>query len=385
MKHKILSIVSYSILPYSSGGQKSIAQFNEFLGSQCDFTVISTSANDLSLVRNYTMLPWLRNGLLKFFQFSIIFKVYQLIKRKGIQCCIIEHPYMGWLGWIIRRICKIPLVVHTHNIEFLRFKSVGKKWWIILMWYERWILQSADIVFCISEEDKSYMINNLFVDSKKCHVITFGLPIPSIPIDKEEARKIVGIQHNINKEEAIILFNGVLNYEPNSNAVRNILQFINPLLLTQSNLKYKIIICGRSLPTEFNELKNIQNLIYAGLVPDIELYFKAADIFINPVLSGGGIKTKLVEALGFGTTVISAETGAIGCDVEVCGNKLVVIKDNDWDAFANAIIQNLQHPSKTPDSFYDKYYWGNITKKALDIITKPSECYPITTQTFFSN
>ena len=368
MKKKILSIVSYSILPYSSGGQKLVAQFYEFLGEQCNFTVIGTSGNDLSLVRNYTLLPWMRNGLIKFFQFSLFGKISHLIKKNEIQYCMIEHPYMGWLGWLIRWNCKIPLIVHTHNIEFLRFKSLGKKWWFILMWYEKWILRSADLIFCISEEDMLYMNNHLSVDATKCHVITFGLPILSIPSDKIESGEIVRIQHKINVDEAIILFNGALSYGPNTNAVKNIIENINPLLLTFPNFKYKIIICGKGLPKELNGLINIQNVIYTGFVPDIELYFKAADIFINPVLSGGGIKTKLVEALGFGTTVISAETGALGCDLEVCGKKLVVIKDNDWEAYANAIVQNLQYPIKTPDSFYDKYYWGNITKKALETI-----------------
>jgi glycosyltransferase involved in cell wall biosynthesis len=371
LKKKIASIVSYQILPYFSGGQKSIAQFNEFLGEKCELTVFSTSSNDINLANNYTMLPWLRSNILKFFDLSLFFKISAYIKSNGIQYIMLEHPYMGWLGWLIRLSCKIPLIVHTHNIEFLRFKSVGKKWWPILMWYEKWVLNTADIVFCISEEDKQYMINNLSIDADKCNVITFGLPFPSIPSDKSSCGEIVRKQHNINKDESIILFNGLLSYYSNANAVRDIVEDINPLLI-HSDLGYKIIICGKGLPEEFNGLKDYadKNIIYAGLVPDIELYFKAADIFINPILSGGGIKTKLVEALGFNTTVISAETGAIGCDRVACGDKLVVVKDKDWETFAEEIINKLKQPIQTPDSFYEKYYWGNITKKALDALPK---------------
>ncbi len=369
MKKKIASIVSYQILPYFSGGQKSIAQFNEFLGTQSDLTVFSTSNNDCSLAKNYTLLPWMKSGKLKFFQLSLFFKISSFIKTNQIKYLIIEHPYMGWLGWLIKKSCNIPLVVHTHNIEYLRFKSVGKLWWPILMGYEKWVLNMADIVFCISEEDKQFMIKELSVKESKCHVITFGLPIPSIPNDKQVCSDTVRKLHNIDTKEAIILFNGQLNYGPNLNAVNDILNHINPLLL-KSGLAYKIIICGKFLPEELNGLKDYanKNIIYAGMVPDIELYFKAADIFINPVLSGGGIKTKLVEALGYNTTVISAATGAIGCDREASGDKLVVIKDNDWAAFTKAIIEKLNQPITTPDSFYAKYYWGNITKKALDCL-----------------
>ena len=369
MKKKIASIVSYQILPYVSGGQKSIAQFNEYLGKQSELTVFSTSSNEHTLTKNYTMLPWMKSSKMKFFQLSLFFKISSFIKANGIKYFMLEHPYMGWLGWLIKQSCNITLIVHTHNIEYLRFKSVGKVWWPILFRYEKWVLNMADIVFCISEEDKQFIINKLLVEESKCHVITFGLPLPSVPTDKLSCAETVRKRHSIKDGESIILFNGLLNYYPNLNAIKDILTHINPLLL-KSGLAYKIIICGKALPIEFNGLKDYadKNIIYAGLVPDIELYFKAADIFINPVLSGGGIKTKLVEALGYNTTVISAATGAIGCDKEASGDKLVIIKDNDWEAFANAIVEKLQQPITTPDSFYAKYYWGNITKKALDCL-----------------
>jgi len=369
LKKKIAAIVSYQILPYSSGGQKSIAQFNEFLGNQSDLTVISTSNNNVGLTKNYKMLPWMKSNVLKFFDLSLFFKLSTFIKEKGIKHLIIEHPYMGWLGWLLRWHCKVTLIVHTHNIEYLRFKSVGKKWWPILKWYEKWVLNTADIVFCISEEDKQYMINQLSIKKDKCTVITFGLPLASIPTDKKACAKIVRTAHNIKENESIILFNGLLSYPPNANAVKAIVESINPLLIN-SGLNYKIIICGKNLPPEFNELKEYvdKNIIYTGLVPDIELYFKAADLFINPILSGGGIKTKLVEALGFNTTVISAETGALGCDKAASGDKLVVVSDNDWETFAKRIITQLKQPIDTPNTFYDMYYWGNITKKALDTL-----------------
>ena len=368
---KILSIVSYPILPYFSGGQKSIAQFNEFLGTQAELTVISTNNNNHALAESYAMLPWMSSGKIKFFQLSLFPKITNYIKANGIQYIMLEHPYMGWLGWLIRWSCRIPLIIHTHNIEFLRFKSVGKPWWPILMWYERWVVNTADKVFCISEEDRQYMIDELGVNQAKCHVITFGLPYATIPSDKLACGKVIRAQYGIKESEAIILFNGLLNYFPNTNAVRDIIENINPILI-EKGLSYKIIICGKGLPDEFNSLKDFEdkNIIYAGLVPDIELFFKAADIFINPVLSGGGIKTKLVEALGFNTTVISAETGAVGCDKEACGDKLVIIKDNDWNDFAEAIVLKLQEPIQTPDSFYAKYYWVNITKKALEALSQ---------------
>jgi glycosyltransferase involved in cell wall biosynthesis len=90
------------------------------------------------------------------------------------------------------------------------------------------------------------------------------------------------------------------------------------------------------------------------------MYFKAADIFLNPVQSGGGIKTKMVEAIGFGTTVIATAAGAKGIDKAVCGDKLIIVADSNWKEFADAVISIPDTTIRTQADFYDIYFWGNI-------------------------
>ena len=171
-----------------------------------------------------------------------------------------------------------------------------------------------------------------------------------------------------------MLFNGSLNYLPNIEAVNYILDFINPALLKISGFKYKIIICGKGLPASFDNLNAYKNsnIIYAGFVDDINIFFKGSDIFLNPVISGGGIKTKLVEALGNGLTSVSTEAGAFGIPKNISAEKLTVTKDHDWDAFVNAII-NANITAETQPAFFNHFYWGNIAAKAAEIISLKSK------------
>ena len=161
----------------------------------------------------------------------------------------------------------------------------------------------------------------------------------------------------------------MLNYKPNLDALRAILDEINPLLISNTAFHYKIIICGNHLPEEMNSLMSYtdKNIIFAGFVPDIEMYFKAADIFLNPVQSGGGIKTKMVESIAYGTTVIATETGATGINRSICGEKLYVVPDNDWNKFAEWVAKSAAHQSVTPSSYYAEYYWGTIIKRLLTL------------------
>ncbi|MBK7560875.1 MAG: glycosyltransferase family 4 protein [Chitinophagaceae bacterium] len=135
----------------------------------------------------------------------------------------------------------------------------------------------------------------------------------------------------------------MLDYRPNLDALNVILHEINPLLLKQDGFRYKIIISGKRLPEALNALKDYadKNIIYTGFTEDITTYLEATDIFLNPVQSGGGIKTKMVEAIGYGATVISTKTGAAGIERKVCGQKLVSVPDNDWEVFAKKIIEHV--------------------------------------------
>jgi glycosyltransferase involved in cell wall biosynthesis len=103
-----------------------------------------------------------------------------------------------------------------------------------------------------------------------------------------------------------------------------------------------------------------RNIIYAGFVEDISTYYKGADLFLNPVLSGGGVKTKIIEAIAYGTTVISTKTGAEGIVREVCGDKLQVVNDENWEMFIKIIVENNTPVLATPQEYYTYYYWENI-------------------------
>jgi polysaccharide biosynthesis protein PslH len=365
---KLLAIAPYQYLPYFSGGQKSIAQFLDYLGREIDLTVISVSENDTSLIKSYKHLAWLKKrSSSKYFDLSLVSKLTALIKKEKFDAVIWEHPYYTWLADILKRRTGIKTMLHIHNIEYQRFQSTGKWWWPILRIYERRFFRIADQIFFVSPDDKNFAIKNWNINQEKCVEVAFGVEISKYPDDKDSCKKVVREIHKISHDEAILLFNGLLDYKPNLNALFTILKEINPILFHHRNFKYKIIVCGKRLPAALNELKEYadRNIIYAGFVDDIEMYFKGADLFLNPVQSGGGIKTKMVEAIAFGTTVITTETGAMGIHRDICRKKLVVVPDNKWNEFAEAIVNNTDNVEITPTSYYEYYYWGSIVKKVL--------------------
>lgn len=304
----------------------------------------------------------------------LFFKLKEIIKQNKITDLIIVHPYYGWLAWLLKKSTGVKLSLLSHNIEAERFKSMGKWWWKMLWFYEKNTHKIIDHNFFVTQEDLDFAINNYNLDAAKCEVITYGIDWEQPPTDiekKEAADKIRG-KYNINLTDKILLFNGTLDYKPNIEAIEYLIKNINPLLLNNKDFRYKIIICGKGLPTFYNELKNYssQNIIYAGFVDDINMFFKGADVFLNPVITGGGIKTKLVEALGNNLTSISCTSGAYGIPEEIAKNKLTVVNDFNWVCFAQAVF-NADIQAIIPSSFFNYFYWGNIAAKAAKIISNP--------------
>ncbi|MEJ8843384.1 glycosyltransferase family 4 protein [Lacibacter sp. H375] len=366
---KVLNIVPYPYLPYFSGGQKLIAHFNHYLGEQCVLHVAGTADNNAALANTYNFHPILRKGRFRYADISSFFPLQKLIKKEQIDTVIIEHPYLGWLGWLLKITCKIKLIIHTHNIEYERFRNFGKSWWPVLKSYESIVLRMADKVFCITEDDRQWMINNMKLQADKCIVVPYGITQKQMPDDKQHCKNALAKRHHFDPKHALFLFNGLLDYKPNLDALTAILEQINPLLL-KTNLQYNIIITGKRLPAELNELKawNQHHIHYAGFVDDIDLYFKAADLFLNPVQSGGGVKTKMIEAIACGTTVISTKTGAIGIEPSVTGEKLIIVADNDWNSFAKEILKHAQQQSNTPADYYQYYNWQHIAEQVVSSV-----------------
>ena len=353
------------------GGHKFNALFYQYLSGLIPVTIISTRNNEVPADLNARFIPLLANSRLRYINPFLFFSIKRELGKNNSSHLVFIHPYYGWLAALFKWFTNIQLVIHSHNIEALRFKSMNKWWWKIMWQYEKFTHSLADYNFFITEDDRQYAIENYKLDPGKCHLLTYGIEMDRLPSQevKNVARQQLQKIHSISPAEKILIFNGTLNYKPNLDAVDVILEEINPLLI-KSGYPYKIIICGKDLPPRYNMLEShsVQNIIYAGFVEDINIYFAGADIFINPVTGGGGIKTKLVEALGYNLNAVSTKSGAAGIGKELSGNKLRIIPDGDWKSFSTEILQ-FNDKENTPPAFFNHFYWANIAQHAVNSLT----------------
>lgn len=365
----VLCLVSYNFLPAKMGGQKGIASFFTFFAQYVNIVCVTTKSNQPGAA-NYPVLNILSNSILRYINIFYFFTLRRLIKQYNITHLQIEHPYYGWLAILVQRFCRVKLIVHSHNIEGERFKSTGKWWAGILLGYEKLVHRCADYIFFVTEEDRQYSITRFKAGAAKCLTTPYGIEWKQAPTTEEraEAKAVLQKQYKFGPNDTVLFLNGSFNYKPNLDALLYVLERLNPLLLANKGFVYKIFICGKGIPASITS-KNYPNVFIAGFVDDISVYFKGSDIFLNPLSTGGGIKTKLVEALGYNLYVVSLRDGAIGIPAGVTGDKMVVIPDdNDLQAFAEAVIALQGKTSVIPAPYFDYFYWGDIARNAAAFI-----------------
>lgn len=364
----LLTIAPYNFLPAHTGGQKAMFLLYKYIARKVNITCVSTQTNDLSKAP-FEVLPLFSDSPLRYINPLYFFKLKKLIRKRDISHVSIEHPYMGMLGLMLKNMCEVKLIVRSHNIEAVRFKSLNKWWWPLLQWYERYVHRRADHSFFITEEDRLYAVEHYKLAENKTSVLTYGSEIAqsmSIQEKKEEVKKIKAA-YKVPQEMPLLLFNGSFNYEPNLNALQLLLNKILPLLLEKTT-NFHLLVCGKNIPESIMNTAFPQTTI-AGFVDDIDAVFKGSDIFLNPVWQGGGIKTKLVEALCYSCSAVSFENGAIGIPENIVDGKISIVDDEDSGAFADAVIHQASTTDHVvPHKFYFHFAWENIAQRFVDKI-----------------
>ena len=363
---KVLTIVSYPFLHATTGGEICTLGLHNELAKTNEVTVYTVKPYFANFTPpNFELITNLPFKASRYINIFVFFKILKLIKAKQIDIVFFEQTWYGWLLLLLKTFTNKKIVVRAHNIEHLRFKSIGKPWWKLLYFYEKLTYKKAHQVFFLTEEDRQKAIEVFKLKSEKTQVIPYGVDLKTLPIKNENAEAEIKLRHQINEKDNIILFYGTMGYKPNNDAVLYLLNKLQPALQKHPNFYYKILVCGKNLPfTIEQKIKANPSIIYCGFVADLNQYIDAAKVVLNPILSGGGVKTKAIDALARNANLVSTETGAIGIDKAVCGNKLYVVNDNDVEGFATAIIKYCKVTNTNiPKQFYETYNWSKIIER----------------------
>ncbi len=145
------------------------------------------------------------------------------------------------------------------------------------------------------------------------------------------------------EHEKSLLFLGTLNWHPNVDAMMFFLDEVWELL-RQAVPDVKLHIVGANAPRKLTELAARKaGVRMHGFVDDVRPYFAQAQIFVCPIMDGGGTKLKLLDAFAMGKAVIAHPIALEGIDA-VPGTH-VEIAETPSD-FVRVIKELLDDPAR---------------------------------------
>ena len=130
-----------------------------------------------------------------------------------------------------------------------------------------------------------------------------------------------------------------MDYLPNIEGVNWFLETIYPGLI-KSTPGVPVFLAGKNMPEEIFKMAN-DKLKVSGRIDDARNYLSDKQIMIVPLLSGGGMRVKIIEGMAMGKTIISTTVGAEG--IKYKHNKNILIADTPQE-FIDAIIHCVNNP-----------------------------------------
>jgi glycosyltransferase involved in cell wall biosynthesis len=139
-----------------------------------------------------------------------------------------------------------------------------------------------------------------------------------------------------------VTFIGGLHYAPNAEGILWFAKEVFPLVL-RSVPDAILTVIGKQPPAELQTLGILpQKLAVTGYVADPTPLLTESAVSIVPLLAGGGMRVKILDAWTWGLPVVSTTIGAEGTSHTPGEN--ILIADSPA-AFAEAVVRVLQNPA----------------------------------------
>jgi GT2 family glycosyltransferase/glycosyltransferase involved in cell wall biosynthesis len=142
------------------------------------------------------------------------------------------------------------------------------------------------------------------------------------------------------REPLTMLFVGSFRHDPNRVAVDWFVRRVLPMILSRQP-EVRLVIAGSDPPPTHAYADYADHLDMLGFVEDVREPLSRYSVFVCPILSGSGVRVKLLEAFAAGIPVVSTRVGAEGLATE--DGEFCSLAD-DPVLFAERVLELLEEP-----------------------------------------
>jgi glycosyltransferase involved in cell wall biosynthesis len=255
-------------------------------------------------------------------------KLARLLQKNTFDVVQLESIFLAPYLPIIRQYAPAAKVVlRTHNVEHEIWERVAdnasplKKWYLRsitprLKAYELEQINHCDLVVGISQRDVA-QFKNLGL-RQPATVCPIGLDCRDYRPDPASFLRPLSLS-----------FIGSLDWMPNQEGLRWFLDTIWLPLLAPNFTELTFHIAGRTAPRWLREL-DMERVTFHGEVPDAADFLNQHSVMVVPLLSGGGMRAKILEGMAVGKVVLSTRLGIEGIEATDRQECLLADQPAEW-------------------------------------------------------
>ncbi len=262
---------------------------------------------------------------------------------------------------------KVPIILRSHNIEWRIWQRLAenesnplKRLYLRNMYrkirrFEERTLHDLDGLVAITEDDAQWYLSQGY--QGKLVTIPAGADFEQYdPGESWAPAPSIG-------------FIGSLEWEPNVQGLQWMIEKVWPQVKQQCP-EAEFHIAGKNPPEHLQAWGKVDGVTFHGMVPSAPEFIRGFRIFVVPLLSGSGMRLKIVEALAMRKCVLSTTVGAEGIEIRPGTDFL---QADQPDEFALQLIQLIQHPAQSMElartgfeRIRERYDWKNLIQRYLD-------------------
>ncbi|MBO7618327.1 MAG: glycosyltransferase [Bacteroidales bacterium] len=234
-------------------------------------------------------------------------RLTEVLKKEQFDVVQLEMLYMAPYVETIRKHSKAMVVLRAHNVEHKIWERIAKetkfflkRWYInhlakTLKEYELNALETMDGIAAITRKDAAFF-------RKYCSKPVIDIPYGVYPEEFTPKSEFEG--------KPRFYHIGSMNWMPNEEGIRWFIDEVLPKTVEKVT-DFVYHLAGRNMPEWLTTLQN-PHIDVIGEVPDAKAFVAQHDVAIVPLLSGSGIRIKIIESMAMGKTVITTRVGAEG-------------------------------------------------------------------------
>lgn len=230
-------------------------------------------------------------------------------------------------------------------IKHMTYRKLKKK--------EISLYRKFDLIYTLSDFDRQFLLsykNDLNVARRSPYV-----KITDFKVD------------GTLRESNTILFVGAMDRPVNIQGATYFITRVLPLIKKEIP-DVRLCIVGNRPSDEIKAFgSNDRNVIVTGFVEDVKPYFLKATVFVAPLFIGGGIITKILDAMAAGLPVVASSIGNEGVDAKP-GRDLMTA--DTPEEFARNVLRLMKDPklhgtlSENGRAFVHEHFdWGKIVQQ----------------------